>query len=91
VLRNAPYANTGNPLSVASFKEAAGCPDIFKNRLEKSTRPKSKPIGGIITLLTSAFTIFPNAAPIITPMARSITDPLMAKSLNSLRKDIIFD
>jgi hypothetical protein len=34
-------------------------------------------------LLTREVTILPNAAPMITPTARSITFPLNAKSLNS--------
>src|SRR3546814_11510642 len=36
--------------------------------------------------LTTESTILPNAAPMITPMARSIALPLTAKSRNSLRK-----
>src|SRR5947207_527173 len=49
----------------------------------KSTPPRSRPIGGIRTSLTSEETILPNAAPMITPTARSTTLPRMANSLNS--------
>jgi hypothetical protein len=38
---------------------------------------------GIIMSLTRESTIFANATPIITPIARSITLPLRANSLNS--------
>src|SRR5260370_21530857 len=54
------------------------------NNPEKSTWPSSRPIGGIITSSTSEDTIFPKAAPIITPTAKSTTLPRMANSLNSL-------
>src|SRR5919197_4391305 len=36
---------------------------------------------------TSESTILPNAAPMITPMARSTTLPLNAKVLNSAKRD----
>ena len=45
--------------------------------------PTSSPMGGMITSFTTEETIFPNAAPIIIPTARSITLPFIAKSLNS--------
>ena len=38
---------------------------------------------------TNEVTIFPKAAPIITPTARSITFPLDINSLNSLNINII--
>src|SRR2546425_402239 len=50
----------------------------------KSTPPRSRPIGGIRTSLTSEVTIVPNAAPMITPTARSTTLPRMTNVLNSL-------
>src|SRR5260370_39697712 len=40
-------------------------------------------MGGMITSSTNEVTIFPNAAPMITPTARSMTLPLTANSLNS--------
>src|SRR5271154_3387405 len=40
-------------------------------------------MGGIMISSTSDETIFPNAAPITTPTARSITLPRIANSLNS--------
>ena len=55
-----------------------------KNRLEKSTRPSTRPSGGISTPSTSVVTILPNAAPMITPTARSMTLPRAMKSRNSL-------
>src|SRR5262245_34703414 len=39
-------------------------------------------MGGISTSLTNDETIFPNAPPIMTPMAMSSTLPFMANSLN---------
>ena len=53
-------------------------------RSEKSTLPISRPIGGMMIFSTSAVTILPNAAPMTTPTARSMTLPRMANSLNSL-------
>jgi hypothetical protein len=44
----------------------------------KSTHPTSTPIGGIITSATNELTTFPNAHPIIIPIAISTTFPLMA-------------
>ena len=38
-------------------------------------RPRTGPIGGMMTLSTSVVTILPNAAPMITPTARSMTLP----------------
>lgn len=42
-------------------------------------------INGVITSSINELTIFPKAAPITTPMARSITLPLMANALNSFK------
>src|SRR5687767_13670960 len=46
-------------------------------------RPSSSPSGGISTPSTSVVTILPNAAPMITPTARSMTLPRAMKSRNS--------
>ena len=54
----------------------------------KSNPPITTPIAGINTSFTSDVTIFPNAPPIITPTAKSITFPLAINFLNSL--NIIF-
>src|SRR5882762_6437747 len=54
------------------------------NKPEKSTLPRKRPIGGMITSSTSDETIFPKATPIITPTAKSTILPRMANSLNSL-------
>src|SRR5215831_15634082 len=59
------------------------------NRFEKSTRPKAFPNGGMSTSSTSEDTIFPKAAPRITPIAKSKTLPRMANSLNSLNTVIL--
>ena len=48
------------------------------------------PTTGIINLSTSAATILPNAPPITTPTAKSITFPRIAKALNSCSKLIPF-
>jgi len=71
----------------AAFAAATvGCwpPERSMNRFEKSTLPSNTPIGGITISLTSDVTIFPNAAPITIPTARSSTLPRMMNSLNSL-------
>src|ERR1700730_18720635 len=51
---------------------------------EKFTGPSNFPIGGMMMSSTKDDTIFPKAAPIMTPTARSRTFPRMANSLNSL-------
>src|SRR5213076_955437 len=58
------------------------------NQLLKSSPPKMRLTTGMIRSLTSESTIFPNAAPMITPTARSTTLPLTANSRNSLMNDI---
>ena len=45
--------------------------------------PINQPMGGIMMSLTTEETILPNALPIITPTAISITLPLTANSLKS--------
>ncbi|MNC38341.1 hypothetical protein D3C75_869390 [compost metagenome] len=59
------------------------------NKSLKLAPPSNLPIGGIRISLTTDVTIFPNAPPIMTPTARSITLPFTANSLNSLIKPII--
>jgi hypothetical protein len=49
---------------------------------EKSGCPKISPIIGMMMSLTSEVVIPANAAPIITPTARSIALPRLIKSLN---------
>src|SRR5262249_19426081 len=56
----------------------------------KSMPPTSTPMGGIRISLTREETIFPKAAPMMTPTARSTTFPRMMKALNSLITDIGF-
>ena len=57
---------------------------IVHLRSLKLRPPMSRPIGGITTSDTNDVTIFPNAPPMITPTAMSITLPLRANILNSL-------
>src|SRR5690348_5728502 len=52
--------------------------------------PVSGPMAGMMRSFTMDETIFPNAPPIITPTARSITLPRMANALNSLRIGFTF-
>src|SRR5471032_1547433 len=52
-------------------------------RFEKSTRPSSRPSGGINKSLTKDVTILPKAAPMTMPTARSMTLPRSANSRNS--------
>src|SRR6185436_3390297 len=58
------------------------------NQLAKSRPPNTLPTSGMMMSLTSESTIFPNAAPMITATARSITLPLTAKPRNSLSIDM---
>src|ERR1700704_4154682 len=53
------------------------------NHWLKSRPPKTRLTTGMIRSLTSESTILPNAAPMITPTARSITLPFTANSRNS--------
>jgi hypothetical protein len=46
-------------------------------------------MGGMTMSLTSELTTVPKAAPMMMPTARSSTLPLMANSLNSLRKPMV--
>ena len=54
-----------------------------RDKLEKSTPPKTKPIIGVKILLTRLVTIDEKAPPIMTPTAKSITFPLAINFLNS--------
>src|SRR6266446_4453064 len=60
-----------------------------RNLFEKSSPPVTKPIGGIRISFTSDVTILPNAAPTMTPTARSMALPLAANSLNSFHMWLI--
>src|SRR4051812_42409398 len=55
----------------------------------KSRPPTSVPTNGITMSLTSEATILPNAAPMMTPTARSTTLPFIANSRNSLLRLIV--
>ena len=67
--RNMPYAILVEPILIESK--------------EKSIFPRRRPKIGVIMSLTRELTIFPNAAPMITPTAKSRTLPFMANCLNS--------
>jgi hypothetical protein len=54
----------------------------------QSTLPRASPMGGMSTSSTNEVTIFPKAAPITIPIARSTTLPRITNSLNSFS---IFD
>lgn len=58
-------------------------------RSVKLTLPINQPIGGMMMSSTSEVTILPNAAPMITPTARSTTFHFIAKSRNS-RSTLIY-
>jgi hypothetical protein len=68
--------------------------DFIHENIDKNLTPYSRTVGegiaGVMMSSTSEPTIFPNAPPITTPMAMSITFPLTAKALNSDRNPIIF-
>lgn len=51
----------------------------------KSIPPMSKPSGGMIISATNDDTILPNAAPMMTPTAKSTTFPRIANSRNSFK------
>src|ERR1700704_5192725 len=59
------------------------------NHWLKSRPPKTRLTTGMIKSLTRESTILPNAAPMITPTARSTTLPLTANSRNSLMIDML--
>ena len=55
-------------------------------RSVKFTPPMARPMGGMMMSVTMELTTLPNAAPMMTPTARSSALPLTAKSVNSLMK-----
>ena len=54
------------------------------------TLPVKREIAGVTIFVTRLLTIPEKAPPIITPTARSITLPFEIKSLNSLKKPVVF-
>src|SRR5262249_30617653 len=82
-LRKIPWSIAGAPAVFAAARLAYGSPDRLRNSPEKSTFPTIRPIGGIRTSFTSDETIFPNAAPMMIPIAMSRTFPCSANFLNS--------
>src|SRR5690348_9405103 len=65
-----------------------GSPLITRKKLEKSTPPSARPIGGISTSLTSELMMAVKDAPMMTPTARSTTLPRTANFLNSASTDM---
>ncbi len=82
VLMKTPYfSNTAGPATVASLS-------VIEKPL-KSRPPIIIPSGGISTSATNELMIFPNAAPMIIPIAMSTTLPRIANVLNSFIIDIV--
>ena len=73
---NIPY------LIAACSTPSTGSP-ILISKVVKSTFPTIIPIIGIKISLTKLVTIFPKAAPMITPTAKSTTLPRITNALNS--------
>ena len=66
---NAPYlSSTGSPFGLVPIVTAS---------VEKFTPPVSTPTTGMMIASTSDETILPNAPPITTPTARSMTLPAL--------------
>ena len=59
-------------------------------RSAKFTPPIIFPIGGMMMSLTTEATILPNAPPMMTPTAMSITFPRNANALNSCNMLIVY-
>ena len=59
------------PAFWASARVATAGPFRVTKKLEKSIPPIRRPIGGMITSLTSELTMLPKAVPITTPTAPS--------------------
>ena len=72
----------------AANVSTARSPLSTTKKLAKSTPPRAKPMGGMITSLTSEVTMPVKDAPMITPTARSTTLPRMANFLNSPIRDM---
>ena len=90
VAKNAPYRMA---ISVeASMTPSAPATAAFSTifQLEKSTPPVSTEIRGMMTSFTREVEILPNAPPMMTPTAISITLPRSIKVLNSPMKLFFF-
>src|SRR6185436_19249564 len=85
-------AMNGMPAFLSStyvWATVAGTGFSVMSTLEKSRVPKIPAMIGMMRSFTRESTIFPNAAPMITPTARSITLPLTANSRNSEARLIV--
>jgi len=83
-----PPPVTASPTACTALEVMSRNFEISSRSCEKSVLPISAPIGGIRMAFTSDDTILPKAPPMITPTAMSITFPLRANSLNSLKNAI---
>ncbi|MNL42119.1 hypothetical protein D3C87_1645570 [compost metagenome] len=87
-LMKRPILRVATPASLAAAIEGTATSlglESTMNRLEKSMPPMMRPMSGMKISSTIEETMAPKAAPMITPIARSIMLPLMAKSRNSLK------
>ena len=84
VLRNVPMPRvTASVTTWPASSSTSGFSTIFS--CPRSTPPMSRPISGMNTSFTREVVILPNAVPMITPTAISMTLPRMANSLNSAK------
>ena len=89
VLMKTPWLIDVAPAAFAASRDSYGggafAPSFRTiNRFEKSTLPRRRPIGGIITSATSELTMVPKAAPTIMPTAISTTLPRFHHNLFEL-------
>ena len=82
-VRKLPQPMTAPCFFASARLSAVTFEDSGRKWLEKSSPPVTAPMMGVMTSPTSEFTIDENAAPMITPMARSTTLPRNANFLNS--------
>ena len=82
-----PYAKIGVPAFLRASNVLGTLSGIVPKTMKRFVKsilpPRREEMSGMTMSLTKESTIFPNAPPIITPTARSITLPLTAKALNS--------
>ncbi len=80
VLMKTPMFTVTAPACLAAASDVYGAAAVapsFKtiNKLEKSTFPKRRPMGGMMTSVTSEVMMVPKAAPMMIPTAMSNTFP----------------
>src|SRR5690606_19078591 len=80
-LMNRPIFSVATPAALAAANEGTGTLsglDSTTNKFEKSIPPMIRPISGMKISSTMDDTMAPKAAPMITPIAKSIMLPFMA-------------